>query len=136
VKIEIPAADLWVARQPRPFVVAETPSGSYVPYQTTYMLHSMAHWQKTVAGYGGIQPPLNEELKEELAHFPDRTSVSHLAMLGVTYVIVHADMYPPGEWKDVEERLRAFEGSELELKYTDSTARVYAIRPEAATPVR
>jgi hypothetical protein len=133
VKIAIPAVDLWVARQPRPFVVAETPSGRYEPYQTTYMLHSMAHWQKTVAGYGGVQPPLNEELKDELQHFPDATSVSHLAQLGVTYVIVHQDMYPPGEWKDVEERLRDFDGSALELKYTDPTARVYAIRPAAST---
>ena len=134
-KVDIPAADLWVARQPRPFVVAETPSGPYVPYQTTYMLHSTAHWQKTVAGYGGVQPPLNEELKEELRHFPDAASVSHLAQLGVTYVIVHEDMYPPGEWKDVEERLRAFEGGALELKYSDPTARVYAIRPEAVSTV-
>jgi PA14 domain len=136
VKIEIPAADQWVARQPKPFVVAETPSGRYEPYQTAYMLHSMAHWQKTVAGYGGVQPPLNEELKDELQHFPDARSVSHLAQLGVTYVIVHEDMYPPGEWKDVEERLHEYEGSTLELKYTDPAARVYAIRPTAASTVR
>jgi hypothetical protein len=40
--------------------------------------------------------------------------------------VVHIDLYPPGEWLVVEERLRQFE-KVLKLVYSDETARVYAI---------
>jgi hypothetical protein len=47
-RLDVPAADQWVARQRAPFVVAEVPIDSRL--QTKCMLHSMAHWQKTVHG--------------------------------------------------------------------------------------
>ena len=49
-RLEIPAADLWVARQPKPFSIAEVPITTSERYHSNYMLHSMAHWQKTVNG--------------------------------------------------------------------------------------
>jgi hypothetical protein len=91
------------------------------------MLHSMAHWQKTVHGYGGIRPYLHSVLYEALDRFPDAPSLQHLLDLGVTYVIVHIDMYPSEDWVGVDERLRAF-GDRLELRYSDPAARVYALR--------
>jgi hypothetical protein len=127
-EFEIPAADQWVARQPKPFVVAELPSaGGYERFQTMYMLHSMAHWQKTVHGYGGIRPYLHSVLYEELDRFPDATSLDHLTALGVTYVIIHADMYPPEQWAEVSQRLQAF-ADQLTLEYSDPTSRVYMLR--------
>jgi hypothetical protein len=127
-RLEIPAADRWVAQQPKPFIVAELPSaGGYQRFQTMYMLHSMAHWQKTVAGYGGIDPESHSVLYQELDSFPDLQSLQHLLDLEVTYVIVHIDLYPPQQWREVDERLRSFDGW-LSLEYTDPTARVYALR--------
>ena len=95
--------------------------------QTAYMLHSMAHWQKTVHGYSGLRPPLHFELFRQLRLFPDEASVARLRALGVDYAVVHVDLYPPGEWPVVEERLRQFEG-ELKLVYSDDSARVYAVQ--------
>ena len=59
----IPPADRWPDGQPKPFVVAEVPlpppsrAFEFEKRQSEYMLHSMAHWQKTVHGWSGLQPP-------------------------------------------------------------------------------
>jgi hypothetical protein len=124
--VKIPAADRWLADQPKPFVVAEVPVGPE-RYQTTYMLHSTAHWQRTVAGYGGIRPDLNQIINAELRSFPDERSVRHLTELGVTHVIVHIDFYAPEEWPAADARLRAFDPQRLTLEYADQTGRVYSL---------
>jgi hypothetical protein len=136
-RFELPAADRWVAQQPKPFVVAEVPSaGGYARFQTMYVLHSTAHWQKTVAGYGGIAPETHGVLYDELDSFPDLQSVKHLQELGITYVIVHVDLYPPKQWHDVDERLQSF-SDRLTLQYSDPAGRVYALRrPQEITSVQ
>ena len=127
-EVSLPAADRWLDGQPKPFVVAEVPVKSSDRYQTAYMFHSMAHWQKTVHGYSGFRPPLHETLFRQLQRFPDDDSLAHLRQLGVTYVVVHADQYhEPGEWPDVEARLRNYE-AQLGLEYQDRGARVYRLR--------
>jgi hypothetical protein len=127
-----PAADVWLDTRPKPFSVAEVPvptahEGGEERRQTLYMLHSMAHWQKTVHGYSGLRPPLHAELFRQLRTFPDAPSLARLKELGVDYVVVHLDLYQSGEWLAVSERLRQFEG-ELTLEYEDAAARVYSLR--------
>ena len=127
-EIQMPAADRWLKGQPQPFVVAEVPVVLLDRYQTMFMFHSMAHWQKTVHGYSGMRPELHERLYRELRTFPDHASLDHLTHLGVTYVVVHIDMYKePGEWETVEQRL-AQHASRLQLEYQDKTARVYRLK--------
>ena len=64
--VQIPAVDRWLADQPKPFVVAELPLGNprnlggWERRHTEYMLHSMAHWQKTIEGYSGLRPALHD----------------------------------------------------------------------------
>jgi hypothetical protein len=125
-RLEIPAADRWVAGQQKPFSVAEVPVMTSERYHSNYMLHSMAHWQKTVHGYSGIRPALHEELYRQLRSFPSEESVRHLAQLDVTYVIVHGSWFPPEERPLIEERLLRF-GSSLRLEYVDPDSRVYSI---------
>jgi hypothetical protein len=126
--IRLPAADRWLNGQPKPFVVAEVPVVLLDRYQTAYMLHATAHWQKTVHGYSGFRAPLHETLYRQLTRFPDDESLRALRDLGVTYVVVHADQYhEPGEWAAVAARLDAYQ-SELTLEYRDPTSRVYALR--------
>ena len=130
-RVQAPAADAWLDRQPKPFSVAEVPvptahEGGEERRQTAYMLHSMAHWQKTVHGYSGLRPALHYELFRQLRLFPDEATLARLTALGVDYVVVHIDLYPPGEWPVVEGRLRQF-ANVLKLVYSDETARVYAI---------
>ena len=126
-RVQIPAADRWLAGQPPPFAVAEVPVKRSERYQTVYMLHSMTHWQKTVHGYSGMRPQRHEQLYRELTQFPDDQSLTSLAQFGVTYIVVHSDQYPPEEWAAVEQRLKQFE-SWLTLQYQDRAARVYSLR--------
>ncbi len=135
-RILIPAIDQWLDTRPKPFAVAEVPlirletADSVARYDrrhAAFMLHSMAHWQKTIHGYSGIRPPLHEQLYFELESFPDDTSIRSLVRLGVDYIVVHTDLYPPGEWPKVEERLKAF-AAWMTLEHTEGAGRVYALR--------
>ena len=130
---EIPAIDRWLAGQPAPMVLAEAPVGSpgnlgqWEQRETTFMLHSMAHWQKTVHGYSGFRSALHETLYAELSEFPDERSLRRLTDLGVTDVVVHTDLYAPGEWIAVGERIARF-GDWLTLRHVEGAGRVYALR--------
>jgi hypothetical protein len=126
-RVEAPAVDRWLALQPKPFVVAEVPVGTAARYQTTYMLHSMSHWQKTVHGYSGVQPALHDRLYDQLRGFPDEAGLRSLSGLGVNYVVVHIDFYQPGQWEDVEERLKQHHDW-LKLEHEEGAARVYSLR--------
>jgi PA14 domain-containing protein len=125
-RIDIPAADRWLAGQQTPFSVAEVPVAASDRYHSNYMLHSMAHWQRTVHGFSGILPALHEELYKQLESFPSEESVRHLAQLDVTYVIVHNNWFSPEERRLIEERLLRFSSS-LTLEYQDPDSRVYSV---------
>jgi hypothetical protein len=128
--VELPPIDRWLATQSKPFVVAELPlagrSGSWERRHSLYMLHSTAHWQRTIHGYSGMRPPLHEALYSKLTSFPDAISLASLANLGVSYVVVHSDLYPPGEWSTIESRLNQVKGW-LTLKHTEGAGRVYSL---------
>jgi hypothetical protein len=125
-RAESPAIDRWLATQPRPFAIAEIPVGLKARFHTTYMLHSMAHWQKTVQGYSGVQAPIHDRLYEELKYFPDERSLRSLTSLGVNYVVIHPDMFDPRQWREVDRTLPQF-ASWLTLVHQESDGRVYAL---------
>jgi hypothetical protein len=125
-RVEIPAIDRWLAQQPTPFAIAEVPLDDETR-QTQYMLHSAAHWQKTVEGYSGWRPPLASILYRQMRDFPDEASLDNLSQLGVTYIVVHTDSYSPQEWAAVEGRLRTY-GARLTLAHTEGAGRVYVLR--------
>lgn len=129
---EVPAIDRWLATQARPFVVAEVPVGDpanlgeWERRETAFMLHATAHWQKTVHGYSGFRSSLHEVLYARLTTFPDGESVARLRDLGVSYVVVHTDLYPPGEWAKVADRLAEF-SNVLTLVHVEGEGRAYAL---------
>jgi len=135
-RVDIPLADRWLATRPAPFAVAEVPlpdplqAGPFERRQTMYMLHSMGHWQKTVHGYSGIRAPLHDRLYVLLRGFPDAASLDELARLDVRYVVVHTELYPPGEWEQVAARIDRY-GSRLQLEHVAGTGRVYSLHPPA-----
>jgi hypothetical protein len=137
----IPAIDRWLDNLPKPFVVAEVPvydiidSGRFERQETAYMLHSTAHWQKTVHGYSGWRTLLHAKLFEEMNAFPDDTSLASLSTLGVTYIVVHTDYYSPEEWLKVDERLTRF-ASWLRLEHVEGAGRVYSLLRPATDPSR
>lgn len=126
-RVDIPGVDRWLATRPAPFVVAEFPVVPSARYQSLYMLHSMAHWQKTVHGYSGFEAPLHTELFQVLRSFPDEPSLKRLRELHVQYLVVHEDLYPPGQWPEVEKRLQQFR-QQLVLEYATGEGRVYSLR--------
>jgi hypothetical protein len=129
---EIPSIDRWLATQPTPFVVAEVPLpspgdlGAWERRHTAFMLHSTAHWQKTVHGYSGLRLPLHVELYDELTRFPDEQSVASLARLGVTYVVMHTDWYRAGDRAEIDGRMDRFR-DRLRLEHSEGEGRVYAV---------
>ncbi len=130
--VDIPAIDRWLSTQPTPFVVAEVPVpsagdlGALERHQTQSMLHSMAHWQKTVHGYSGIRRPFHAQLYDELTAFPDATSLASLRAVGVTYVVVHTDQYGD-RWRTIEERIARTPA--LRLAHVEGDGRVYSVAP-------
>lgn len=119
----LPAIDRWLASQPAPFVVAEVPVPDSAnitvreEQESIYMLHSMAHWGKTVHGYSGLLPDFSDELYAKVAQFPDSASLSALSQLGVTYVVVHDPA--------VAGRLGPF--PELKLEHAEADGQVYRL---------
>lgn len=135
-RLEIPAIDRWLGEQPGPFTIAELPVGhpgdrsEWERRETMFMLHSTAHWQKTVHGYSGWRPYLHGVLYEQLATFPDEQSLRSLVGFGVTHIVVHTDLYRAGEWPVVEAGI-AGAGELLRLEHVEGTGRVYSVhRPQ------
>lgn len=130
--INVPAIDRWLDTQPKPFVVAELPSpspgnlGALVRHQTRSMFHATAHWQKTIHGYSSLQRPLHDRLYEELAGFPDTTSVTSLRAVGVTHVVVHTADYGDS-WRTIEEQIGRMPA--LKLAHAEEGDRVYTLLP-------
>jgi len=129
--VNIPEVDRWLDTRPKPFAVAELPVDGSDRIQSVYMLHSMAHWQRTVHGHSGIRPPLHDELYRELRTFPDARSLDSLTRLGVDYVVVHPHFYRPGQWEPVDAELARL-GDRLELVFEADGSRVYVLKPGAA----
>jgi hypothetical protein len=132
-RVEPPPIERWLAAQPMPFVVAEVPVGNPANYgqweqrEADYMLHSIAHWQKTVHGYSGFRSDVHGALFAELAEFPTEQVLQHLHELGVTDLVVHTDLYPAGDWPVIDRRIAAF-GNWLTLRHVEGAGRVYALR--------
>ncbi|MDO8677489.1 MAG: hypothetical protein Q7R30_02850 [Acidobacteriota bacterium] len=137
--VDIPAIDRWLDTQPKPFAIAEVPVpspgdlGAYERQQTMAMLHSTAHWQKTIHGYSGIRPALHQRLNLELTAFPDETSLRSLRELGVRYVVVHEEMYPPERRVEVDARYARHAG-DLRLEHVEGPGRIYLILPKPPAP--
>ena len=134
--MNVPAIDRWLDTQPKPFVVAEMPVpspgnlGAFERSQTRAMLHSTAHWQRTVHGYSGIRRPLHDQLYLDLTEFPGGPSIDALRNVGVTHVVVHSDYYDANQWRQVEASLA--QSADLELIHTEGAGRVYAITSSAS----
>ena len=129
-RVEIPPVDRWLSGRPKPFAIVELPTNTYERLQSIYMLHSMAHWQKTVNGHSGIRTTLHAELFDRLTRPPDAGTLRQLVDLGVTYVVVHPDLYWPQEWAEVEPAL-ARHADWLELVHQEGRDRVYRLRQPA-----
>lgn len=127
-EVVIPAADRWLATQPGPLVIAELPADRHTDRrQSTFMLHSTAHWQKTVHGHSGIRTPFHQDLYEKLRGFPSTASMDALEAVGVTHIVLHPEMYEPEDWLRAEAGFPAIR-DRLETVYDDGDSQVFRLR--------
>lgn len=130
--IVTPPIDAWLASQPRPFRVLELPvpppdnSVRQARFHSEYMIHGSAHWQPMVNGYSSLVPPRHEKLYAELHEFPTEAGIAELERLGVTYVVVHTEMYQPDRWAEKERDLAQF-GDRVRLLRVEGEGRAYGI---------
>jgi hypothetical protein len=128
-RVDVTATHRWLSTQPKPFVVAEVPVpsigdlGAYERHQTAAMLHTTAHWQRTIHGYSGIRRPLHEQLSETLTEFPNPRSLAWLREIGVTHIVVHRDRYPDDRWPEIKSRLDGI--TTLALAHSEGPTSVY-----------
>ena len=135
-EIRTPGIDRWLAGQPAAPLV-ELPVADprdairAAQLHSLYMLHGMAHWMKMVNGYSGLTPHRHDGLFRKLANFPDEASLDALEEIGVRYVILHVDLYPPGEWDRVGSKIESFP-ERLKLLRTErqgGEGRAYLLQP-------
>ncbi|HEY2151535.1 MAG TPA: hypothetical protein VGH34_12045 [Vicinamibacterales bacterium] len=125
-RVDIPAIDRWLGTQPVPFAIAEVPVVD-ATRASEYMIHSTAHWQKTVAGYSGIQSGFQGILFRQMQEFPDAASLDTLAGIGVNYIVVHSDYYTPAQRAVLDARIDTFR-DRLTLTHVEGAGRVYTLR--------
>jgi hypothetical protein len=134
--VDIPSVDRWLAAEAAPVAVAELPLASpadvvaWARRQSLYMLHSTAHWHRTVHGYSGLQPALHDKLYSQLLTFPNTPVLDSLSSIGVTHVVIHTDLYPRGEWPKVERQVDLCKAW-LTLEHADGAGRVYSLHRPA-----
>ncbi len=75
-----------------------------------YQLYSLVHKKRLANGVASLVPPITAKLRDEMQHFPNHNSVAMLRELGITYALVHTDLYPPGEREELEAEIRAHPG--------------------------
>ena len=133
VEDDVPAIDRYVATFPGRFTIVEVPlsePGDYGLQNTRnaqYMVHTSAHWQKTVNGYSGLLPEGHQELFLALWNFPNADALARLRAFGVTYVVDHNDWNDAATRAEVQKRYDAFTG-ELELVKEIGADRLYKIK--------
>ncbi len=73
-----------------------------------YMLFSTVHWKPIVFGRTSFYPPLTGYLAWEMRRFPDSDSIALLEGLGVERIVVHPNLWPPGEREEKLALLSSF----------------------------
>lgn len=131
---QLPAIDRWLDRQIKPFTVAEAPMprdpedySAQNARNALYMVHSMAHWQKTVHGFSGVLPDEHNQLYRAMAAFPSEDAISRLRRLGTTYVIYHADLTNAETRAQLDQQFAPFANALL-LVHEEADGRAYRLR--------
>jgi hypothetical protein len=129
---DVPPVYRWLAEQPPGSILelpmAFTPGGPQLDFQ--YL--STYHWHTTPDGYSGFFPPKHGQVIYEMERFPSERSLSLLQGLGVDFVVVHSDRYPPSHWMEIDSAIAAT--AELVPVQVFGPDRVYQVQPRTFDP--
>jgi hypothetical protein len=130
---ERPRLYAWVSEQPRQVTLElPVPRPHRLPLHDAFYLYAQTwHWQPLANGYSGhyAQPYL--ELLDALVNFPDERSSAAMALTGIERVILHGELFRPGEYARMVSALESHRDYHLLTTTTDhmGEARVYAFLP-------
>jgi hypothetical protein len=123
----IPEVYPWLAAREGPGAIVELPmpadEGRETVAAARYQLYSLHHRKRLVNGVGAFVPTINRQVRREMQSFPSDAAVSRLQELGVVYVLVHGDAYPP----EVTARLRTAVESRTDLRVVTEKGAVWVI---------
>jgi hypothetical protein len=123
----IPAVYETLRTMPGPVVVAELPMPPDEPFERAehvrYQLYALVHGKRLVNGVASSVPPITRRLREVMPLFPDDASVVMLREVGVDYVLVHTDRYPPPAVRAMREAV----ASRPDLHLVDATTAIWMI---------
>jgi hypothetical protein len=125
------AADVKLRELPRG-VVAAFPffTGSRLPRQTEYMLHSTQHWQPMINGYSDFMPRAVQDDFAALTQFPSPAAVGVMRRRAVRYVVVHWQTYGPAA---ADVRAALARDPEFAVVIDDPAESLYTLASPSAT---
>src|SRR4029450_10523052 len=96
-----------------------------------YMYAQTWHWQPLANGYSGHYTLAYMDLLNALVGFPDQRASAAMARTGIERVILHRELFRPGEYVPIIKALDSHPDFRLVSVATDhlGEARVYAFLP-------
>ena len=130
---ERPRLYTWVSEQPRQVTLElPVPTPTFLPLHDAFYMYAQTwHWQPLANGYSGHYPKAYLNLLDALVGFPDERSSDAMALTGIQRVILHRDLFRPGEYARIVSALEGHQDYHLLTTTTDhmGEARVYAFLP-------
>lgn len=130
---ERPRLYTWVSEQPRQVTLElPVPPPTFLPLHDAFYMYAQTwHWHPLANGYSGHYTSAYLDLLNALVGFPDERSSNAIALTGIQRVILHRELFRPGEYARM---VRALEGRQDYHLLTTTTdhmgeARVYAFLP-------
>ena len=130
---ERPRLYTWVSEQPRQVTLElPVPPPTSLPLHDAFYMYAQTwHWQPLANGYSGHYTKAYLELLNALVGFPDERSSDAMALTGIQRVILHRELFRPGEYARIVRALDGRQDYHLLTTTTDhmGEARVYAFLP-------
>lgn len=135
---ERPRLYTWVSDQPREVTLElPVPLPTFLPLHDAFYMYAQTwHWHPLANGYSGHYTKAYMDLLDALIGFPDKRSSDAMALTGIQRVILHRELFRPGEYAPIIKALDGHPDYQLVRIETDhmSEARVYAFLPGFGRP--
>ena len=130
---EPPQLYTWLSWQPRQVTLElPVPRPTDLPLHDAFYMYAQTwHWQPLANGYSGHYTQAYLELLRALVGFPDERSSAAIALTGIERVVLHRELFRPGEYVQIIKALDSDPDYRLVSITADhlGEARVYAFLP-------
>jgi hypothetical protein len=130
---ERPQIYTWVSGQPRHVTLElPVPPATAMPLHDAFYMYAQTwHWHPLANGYSGYYTRAYIDLLKALVGFPDERSSRAMARTGIQRVILHRELFRPGEYVPIVRALDGHPDYHLVTTGTDhlGEVRVYAFLP-------